>query len=576
MASTPPIPFIPVSKMVRPVYAIFEGGGAKGITHLGAMKALENEQFALVGAAGTSAGAIIAALAAVGYTADEIFSGTRDILSDRGLAPLDLLGRRDWFRLGRLRRSGKRLMWSAVIAGVAVLIAQFLPWAEWTFVPTWIFWIALAGCVLFFLALLWAPWRIWRCDGLFTTHQMRDTLNTLLREKLAQHYRDLGRSDEVPELIRFAHLDPTQVPRCCRLKIVATDSLSGEIVLFDHNTASVVVADAVAASAAIPFVFAPPQVRGLNADREPRFVDGGLISNLPAWSFRTEKRALEREQGGPPVPIFAFTLAAHEAADRGEGRPRGPLRRFREIWAFLKDVIWTGIFGSQAVVQGFIDELSVFPLPSPLSTMSFDCTRDEATAAYQSGLDSAGGALAIRRHTEALTRAILEAILADVATEIGRRRTAAGTTAPRLRMSLVDPLDPRGSAFRVTASTNMDADADDRLELDLRNDIAPRCYVSRVPVFGTVHGRDAQALWMTKYERALVHPDLYSVICVPVFADALPEDAQRPPPQRVLCLDSSDGIEEEFNDPGFMQMLVGLSVSTSPSLIAQQVGGSGP
>ena len=92
--------------------------------------------------------------------------------------------------------------------------------------------------------------------------------------------------------------------------------------------------------------------------------------------------------------------------------------------------------------------------------------------------------------------------------------------------------------------------------------------------FEIVQGRDALALWMTKYERALVHPDLCSVICIPVFADALPNDMQRPPPQRVLCIDSSDRLEGEFQDPGFMQMLIGLGVSISPSLIAQQVGGS--
>ena len=222
---------------------------------------------------------------------------------------------------------------------------------------------------------------------------------------------------------------------------------------------------------------------GLNADREPRFVDGGLISNLPAWSFRTEKRALEREQGGPPVPILAFTLGALSAAEGTRSRAKGLFRRFREIWAFLQDVVWSGVFGSQAIVQGFIDELTIFQLPSTLSTLSFDCSRSEAAEAYQAGLKSAGDGLRTRRRTEALTRASLDAILSDVATEIGRRRTEMGRPMPRLRVSLVDPVDQRGSAFQVTASANMDADSDDRLELDLRNDIAPRCYASRAPVF---------------------------------------------------------------------------------------------
>ena len=58
-------------------FAIFEGGGAKGITHLGALKALDDVEMARLGVAGTSAGAIVAALSAVGYSAEELFSSTR-------------------------------------------------------------------------------------------------------------------------------------------------------------------------------------------------------------------------------------------------------------------------------------------------------------------------------------------------------------------------------------------------------------------------------------------------------------------------------------------------------------------
>lgn len=575
MASTYSNPIRSFVKTVRPVYAIFEGGGARGITHVGALKALENEGFALVGAAGASAGAIIAALVAVGYTADELFDGTRDILGDLGLAPVDLIGRGNWSKLVQFRRSVKCLAWSVVITIIATLLVIYAQSTAIAFISKCILGLAIACGFFLLVSLFWIPWQIWHHNGLFTTTKLRETLNTLLREKLKLHYREMGRAEEdVPDLIRFAHLDPTKVSGCCRLKIVVTDSISGQMVLFDHNTESVVVAEAVAASAAIPFVFAPPAVSELDSGRKWRLVDGGLVSNLPAWAFRTEKRALEREQGGPPIPIFAFTLAAHKAAQEGEVGLIGAFSRFREIWAFLKDVVMTGIFGSQAVVQDFIDELAVFSLPSPLSTLSLDCTREEAVAAYKSGLETAGQALSMRRRTEALTQAILEAVLADVAAEIGQRRASAGVTFPNLRLSIVDPLDARQSAFRVTASANMDADSDDRLELDLRNDLAPRCYFSRVPVFGNVKGRNAQALWMTKYERALVHPGIHSVICVPVFGETINEGTLRPAAQRVLCVDSSDLLELEFNDPMFMQLLVGLSESASPSLIAAQVKGT--
>jgi NTE family protein len=51
---------------------IFEGGGAKGIAHIGGLRAAEELKISFRAVAGTSAGAIVAALVAAGYSADEI------------------------------------------------------------------------------------------------------------------------------------------------------------------------------------------------------------------------------------------------------------------------------------------------------------------------------------------------------------------------------------------------------------------------------------------------------------------------------------------------------------------------
>jgi hypothetical protein len=52
------------------VFAVFEGGGVKGIAHVGALARFHEEtELKFKGYAGTSAGAIVAALAAVGYRA---------------------------------------------------------------------------------------------------------------------------------------------------------------------------------------------------------------------------------------------------------------------------------------------------------------------------------------------------------------------------------------------------------------------------------------------------------------------------------------------------------------------------
>jgi NTE family protein len=62
------------------VFCVFEGGGAKGVAHLGVLGAIESvKEFDVQGFAGTSAGAIMAALAAVGYSSDELLTFKRDV-----------------------------------------------------------------------------------------------------------------------------------------------------------------------------------------------------------------------------------------------------------------------------------------------------------------------------------------------------------------------------------------------------------------------------------------------------------------------------------------------------------------
>ena len=57
----------PIAQDDLDVFGIFEGGGAKGLAHVGALKAAEERQVRFRGVAGTSAGSIIAGLIAVGY-----------------------------------------------------------------------------------------------------------------------------------------------------------------------------------------------------------------------------------------------------------------------------------------------------------------------------------------------------------------------------------------------------------------------------------------------------------------------------------------------------------------------------
>jgi NTE family protein len=69
--------------------AVFEGGGVKGIGLVGAIAATEEKRYQFVNVAGTSAGAIIAALIAAGYGAKELREIMRSLdyskFKDKGL-----------------------------------------------------------------------------------------------------------------------------------------------------------------------------------------------------------------------------------------------------------------------------------------------------------------------------------------------------------------------------------------------------------------------------------------------------------------------------------------------------------
>jgi NTE family protein len=53
-------------------YAVFQGGGVKGMALVGALDVAERQGVSFEGVGGTSAGAIVAGLYAAGYTASEM------------------------------------------------------------------------------------------------------------------------------------------------------------------------------------------------------------------------------------------------------------------------------------------------------------------------------------------------------------------------------------------------------------------------------------------------------------------------------------------------------------------------
>jgi NTE family protein len=89
--SIPSFPSLPSSSNTSPTsiisaHAVFEGGGVRGIAHVGALSVAEQYGYSWDHVAGTSAGAIIASLVAAGYTASELYRIMHEIDYNRFIA----------------------------------------------------------------------------------------------------------------------------------------------------------------------------------------------------------------------------------------------------------------------------------------------------------------------------------------------------------------------------------------------------------------------------------------------------------------------------------------------------------
>lgn len=80
------------------------------------------------------------------------------------------------------------------------------------------------------------------------------------------------------EAIPYENLEDLPIPTV----VGATDFDRGKPVAFDHGN----LVDCVSASCSMPVVFKPVEINGV------RYVDGGVLHNLPAWAIRKKCRIL--------------------------------------------------------------------------------------------------------------------------------------------------------------------------------------------------------------------------------------------------------------------------------------------
>jgi NTE family protein len=507
----------------KPVYGIFEGGGAKGIGHIAGLKAAEITSLEFIGVAGASAGALIAALVAIGYKADELFDPNaplNNILSRNGISPISLLGEREWALFEKARiRAGSAAKW-AVFGGFCAA------------------WIASRSAVR-------VAREINSTGGFFSTGKVRETLNAFLRDKLLLHHADEGRDIEVPERVRFRDMDPVAVKKCCSLKVIVTDITNRRMVVFSN---------APEFAARIPSYL---------AGGDALYADGGLVSNLPVWVFADEKLNYERQiLPLGKVPVVAFTLG-----ELAQEPPTVPQPGSPSYWASLAR---SAIFGGQTLGQLLAADLKQLQMPIRLGVTEFGFTTARVRDGYNDAHKQA--LLKLRQQMEklpALRSQLLREYHEGAATLL--EPLVPPESIRNLRVSLIRPLDGTRS-FRVENSFNMDNDADDRLVFSRLALGAPEAFNKKAPTyidFADVWSRGIPQN-MTKYEFALLRKTLNSAICLPIFLSARDwsraASKDRASPLGVVSIDSDGPLIQAFHNRAVMQALATRSLALAVAL----------
>lgn len=358
--------------MVRTVFLVFEGGGAKGAFHASTLRSVEqNGNLLKVGGfAGTSAGAIMASLAAVGFRADDLLrlefregaEGretvhlcsellSHEIDGSRADRPTDFLSWGSWQQIRILRTvfsNGERVGLVMLVAALGLVAPLVLtgyerfvadaapvqgPWAA----AAWALYLAVS------LLLLALGFYLYVRCGFASLRRLRKALDILYASR-----------------VRLAPGEPMTFgalrQRNILLKIVATNLSTGRMKVFssaEPGDDDVSVAEAVVASAAIPVLFKPVRIGA------ERFCDGGLVSNLPVWVFGDE------QQKTPGSWVIASNLVDPKKDAPAAARP--PF--------FPIAVARAAVFGSDLLSRRGIDPLLRIELAPRIGLLAFDYHR---------------------------------------------------------------------------------------------------------------------------------------------------------------------------------------------------------
>jgi len=633
----------------RPIFLAMQGGGAKGVAHVGALTAIEGFEYDIRGVSGTSAGSMVAALVAAGYKARELVNlETKEhLFSEASQAlgfhqPTDIFPGTGWrnlkiaqyclpklgfclgfradkeshakepklgteqarardarkldankrargqlerelsaasaercakrrpvpvTRIGKLMASAATWMSHGLEAlGLSVRASANLTWfAVFNFLPftavalflKWAYQVAPAWTVVVVSALLVAGVSLiikllrygWQAVGGLNTV---GNVSLLIDRAIAKKLREAGYPNEGG--ITFADLKRARlVAGTIPLKIVATNVAYESLELFSEDrTPDVKVGDAVAASVCLPVVFEPwnltfyRHTETLTELIEGQFLDGGLVSNLPAWPF-DEERVLS-----PEIGTIALSLESEV--------------KIGKHWTSA--VVGTVVNGSSMIHTRAAGSTLKISLSPKMKMMQFD-------ASAQSVLDVVSAtekAVSFRLSEELRTRTALHDAAAALHQRIDKRlqqSSMAGwfqpATKPRMRLAIIAERGGSMNSLSTVASHGYKpGDIDRAITRHADCWIFKKALQSKKPQFYPFKTRTSgDAL----YNGERIWPRARWLVCFPIPLPELPSEIpQRRGRRCVVVVDSN--IPVDTSNPLINEFL-GLFLSLSYAEVLQ-------
>lgn len=365
-------------------YAVFEGGGVKGIAHVGALARFQEEADLVVGGyAGSSAGAIVAAFAAAGYPATKPpGSSEKDLKGLLAEMPyMSFFGGNKEFPLDKLH---------------AILTALDNPDSELSLMPgeigEFVWWkphlpfIFLWKHRLLIKDLASLYQKLSQGKGVYRTTAFYEWIKNQLEQRPEVQDKD-GHVTFGSIMNRAGETGPI-------LKIVASDVSRKAIEVFNAEFyRGIEVAQAVQASMSIPLFFHPFRM-GSNY-----YVDGGMLSNFPAWVF-DEERKNERKRYGAAPPVLGFRLVPDpkllsKAASAKAAQPA--VSRAETFGGYVRILFQAALQGTDILQTQSVNEdliLIKIPIPGDIGPTDFNLEPHQRDFLYEQGYQAASNDLA--------------------------------------------------------------------------------------------------------------------------------------------------------------------------------------